>query len=87
MEKLQDYFQHNQGNFGYVIIAVALFFIYGAYKDWDWILAPGGGMGTFNLTWIANTFGRKTARVIVYVVGGIAVGLGVFWIMVNNTKK
>jgi hypothetical protein len=86
MEKIAEYFQNNQGDFGYVMIVVSLFIIFGAYKDWDWIVAPGGGMGTFNRTWMANNFGRKGVRILIYIVAGICAFIGVLWVALYKVK-
>jgi hypothetical protein len=81
-EEVQNYFQNNPGNYGYILIVLGLVLIYGAYKEWGWIFEGGGR--TINITWIYNTFGKKAAKSIVMFFGAVLAVLGIFWIYINR---
>jgi hypothetical protein len=81
-EKISTYFRENPGSIGYLFIIFGIVFMYGAYKDWGWIFEGGGR--TINIEWISDTFGRKTARNLMILLGLFFVFGGGFWIYVNS---
>ena len=81
MERANEYFKASPGLFGYVIIGLGVMFIIGAIRDWNWLLEGGDGK-VFNITWFIATFGRKAARVMYGITGGVCILIGIAWIII-----
>lgn len=81
MEKVNKYFSASPGLFGYVIIVLGIMLITGAVRDWNWLLEGGDGK-VFNITWFIDTFGRKAARVMYGITGGVCILIGIAWIYI-----
>lgn len=76
MEKEQDIFSKFPKEYvGLVGVAVGLLFLLGAILNWDWVLQGDGRC--FNIAWVCNTFGRKTARILVGISGSVIILCGI----------
>lgn len=60
---------------GFVFVAFGAIILVGAWLDWDWILEGDGTI--MNIAWISNTFGRKVARIIMGIGGGLIMAIGI----------
>ena len=63
---------------GVVLIGCGVVWTVGALCGWRWITE--GSRRVFGIAWVADTFGRGAARVVVGLLGAVLVGLGVTWV-------
>jgi hypothetical protein len=77
MDRAHDYFQQHQYMFGWVLVAVGVFFFIGILLDWDWLLEGDGR--AFNIAWFSETFGRRAARILFGLFSMGLVALGFAW--------
>ena len=70
-----------------IVAAIGLLFLIGAIRDWDWVLEGDGRI--MNIAWVSNTFGRRTARILVGISGAMIMILGViyFWLWNAHLSK
>lgn len=77
-EKAIDYFQQNPGNYGWILIVLGVVLLYGSIKRWGWIFEGDGRL--FNIAWVAQTFGYKTAQTLFAILSIIFIATGIAWI-------
>jgi hypothetical protein len=77
-EKIEKYFKENPRYIGFFIIAMGIFMILTAIKNWEWVFG-GIGMNLKKIQGIGNFFGRGIARVVAGIFGTFCVIFGIFW--------
>lgn len=76
MEKEQDIFSKlPKESVGVVIAASGALILIGAIHNWDWVFEGAGRC--FNIAWACNTFGRKTARILMSIGGSVIILCGI----------
>lgn len=79
IDQLAEYFQQNPNQFGWLFIAVGLIVSYGSIRRWGWLFEGGDGM--FNIAWVAEIFGFRTAQVMYILLSFLFIGAGMTWVL------
>ena len=61
IDKLQEYFQQNPNQFGWILVIVGAVFLWGSIQKWEWIFQGDGRI--FNMEWFRGQFGDKAAQI------------------------
>lgn len=82
MEEASEFFNNLREHpalAGLVIAGFGLIMLIAAIMDADWLIE--GGNGTFNIAWVSNRFGRKTAQTLMGILSVIIMlsGLLMYW--------
>lgn len=67
---------------GLIFFTFGLVMIYGAWKNWNWLYAPDGGMR--GLGGISAYLGRKAARIAGVILGLMIIGASMVMFMVKE---
>ncbi len=90
MEKIQQFFTENPRYFGVFFTAMGVAFLLAAIYDADWLFKKDVSGSTYSLEkidgWI-NVFGRKTARVVVGIMGVTTIIAGIVWFAIYSTGE
>ena len=78
IDQLAEYFQQHSNGFGWLFIVAGIIFLYGSVKRWGWLFEGGDGM--FNIAWVAETFGFRTAQVLYILLSLLFIGAGIAWV-------
>ena len=78
IDRLGEYLQQNPTIFGWLMVALGAVFLYGSIRRWGWLFEGGDGM--FNIAWVAETFGFRTAQILFVLLSLLFVGAGIAWV-------
>jgi len=78
IDQLADYFQQNPNSYGWILVFFGVFFLYGSIRRWGWLFE--GGEGLFNIAWVAETFGFRTAQILYVLLSLLFIGIGLAWV-------
>ncbi|WP_433903346.1 hypothetical protein [Sphingobacterium puteale] len=78
IDQLAGYFQQNPNSYGWILFFVGIILLYGSIRRWSWLFE--GGEGLFNIAWIEETFGCRTALILFILLSLVFIGAGITWV-------
>lgn len=80
IDKVQAYFQNSPNQFGWVLVAVGVVFLWGSIQKWEWVFQGDGRL--FNIAWLREQFGDRAAQIAFGLFSVILIIVGIGWVII-----